>query len=163
MGVIGNPRSNYKMSRNSNRCPLRIVIVAALAVAVQCAIAVWLAPTSLAQEAQEKAPAQTAGVDRTKMGAYRALAQLSFRAFQKGNHPEAAQLAMILERVWDAAEGGGGERSLVKRNQNAFGRIDQAMDNFVKPILDYERKVPDPVAVQAAYGVYLDALKEGDR
>ena len=46
------------------------------------------------------------------MGAYRALAQLYFQAFQKGDILAAAELARNLERTWDGAEEGGGPRSL---------------------------------------------------
>ena len=45
--------------------------------------------------AQDKAPTQTAGVDNTKMGAYRALAQLSFHAFQKGDNAKYYRSAQI--------------------------------------------------------------------
>lgn len=113
--------------------------------------------------AQEKTPTQSAGVDNTKMGAYRALAQLSFRAFQKGDNATSAELARILERSWDAAEEGGGEHSLAKTNSERFGQIDEAMDAFIKPILRYASKTPDPVGVESAYNEYLNKLKEGDR
>src|ERR1700753_4239360 len=43
---------------------------------------------------------QAAEVDNTRMGSYRALAQLSFQAFQKGDSATAAELARILERTW---------------------------------------------------------------
>lgn len=54
--------------------------------------------------AQEKRMPQTAGVDNTKMGPYRALAQLAYAASQKGDHASAATMAKILERTWDKAE-----------------------------------------------------------
>src|SRR5882762_4344216 len=54
--------------------------------------------------AQERKITQTAGVDNTRMGAYRALAQLSFQAFQKGDNTTAAELARVLERTWDQGE-----------------------------------------------------------
>jgi hypothetical protein len=53
---------------------------------------------------QDKKVSQTAGVDNTRMGAYRALAQLSFQAFQRGENATAAELAHILERTWDQGE-----------------------------------------------------------
>ena len=55
----------------------------------------------LTSVAQERKFPQTAGVDDTKMGSYRALAQLSFAASQKGDNALAAKLARILERDWD--------------------------------------------------------------
>jgi len=53
--------------------------------------------------AQERRFPQTAGVDDSKMGPYRALAQLSYAASQKGDNALAAKLARILERNWDKA------------------------------------------------------------
>jgi hypothetical protein len=53
--------------------------------------------------AEQQAVTQTAGVDNSRLGAYRALAQLSFQAFQKGDREIAAELARILERTLDAA------------------------------------------------------------
>ena len=53
---------------------------------------------------QEMNVTQTAGVDNTRMGAYRALAQLSYQAFQKGDNATEAELARILEGTWDQGE-----------------------------------------------------------
>lgn len=112
--------------------------------------------------AQEKNVTQTAGVDNTKMGAYRALAQLCFQAYQKGDNATAAELARILERTWDAAEEHGGENSLGAKNKDLFEQIDQAMDAFIKPLIHYTTKAPDPAAVKAAYTDFLSKLKQGD-
>src|SRR5580700_1497322 len=65
-------------------------------------------------QAQEKRLPQTSGVDDTKMGPYRALAQLAYEASQKGEGPTAAKLARILERTWDKAEDYGGDMALSK-------------------------------------------------
>jgi hypothetical protein len=64
----------------------------------------WGAPLVPSGLAQDRRTSQTAGVDNTKMGAYRALAQIAYSAFQNGDHSSAAQHAKILERVWDKAE-----------------------------------------------------------
>src|SRR5882757_3611033 len=93
--------------------------------------------------AQEKKLTQTAGVDNTRMGAYRALAQLSYQAFQKGDKATAAELARILERTWDAAEEHGGAESLGVKNKDLFEQLDQAMDAFIKPVMHYAAKAPD--------------------
>jgi hypothetical protein len=119
--------------------------VIAIAVALSCG-------------AQDKNPNQTAGVEDTKMGAYRALAQLSFQAFQKGDNATAATLARILERTWDK-----GEADFEKSNPDLRDKIDHAMDTFIKPIMAYASKRPDPTQVQAAYNDYLDKLKQGDQ
>ena len=64
-------------------------------------LAVAMASGAAAKQAnaQEKKSPQTAGVDDTKMGPYRALAQLSFTAIQKGDTATASKLARILERT----------------------------------------------------------------
>jgi len=111
---------------------------------------------------QQKTITQTAGVDNTKMGAYRALAQLSFKAFQKGDNATAAELARILERTWDAAEEGGGDTSLLKRNKDLFEQIDKEMEAFIKPLIIYATKAPNPTAVHSAYNAFLEKLNKGD-
>lgn len=128
-----------------------VVVVSALSVA-----------SAVCARPQEKRPSQTAGVDNTKMGAYRALAELSFQAFQKGDSAAAAKLARILERTWDKGEEGGGERSLAKINNDLFEQIDSAMDAFIKPLIAYEKSVPDPAKVEAAYTSFLEKLKQAD-
>jgi hypothetical protein len=110
----------------------------------------------------ERAATQVAGVDNSRMGAYRALAHLSFQAFKNGDAATAAELARILERTWDAAEEGGGPRSLEVTNKDSFEQIDEAMDTFIKPLIHYTTKVPDPLAVKRAYEDFLSKLKQGD-
>jgi hypothetical protein len=112
--------------------------------------------------AQSKGPSQTAGVDNTRMGAYRALAELCFQAFQKGDTAAAAKLARILERTWDKGEEGGGKTSLTVTNAELFEQIDSAMDAFIKPLIAYEKSAPDPVKVAAAYSAFLEKLQLAD-
>jgi hypothetical protein len=111
--------------------------------------------------AQEKKVTQTAGVDNTSMGAYRALAQLTFQAFHNGDNATAAELARVLERTWDRGESQ--ERAAGKPHADAYNQIDAAMDVFIKPIIGYSRKAPDPSAVEKAYNDYLDKLKQGEQ
>ena len=115
--------------------------------------------------AQEKKITQTAGVDNTRMGAYRALAELSFRAFQKGENATAATLARVLERTWDQGEwknsSAGSFYTLV--NRPVCQPIDKALDVFIGPLIDYAAKAPDPAGVQAAYSDFLEKLKLGDQ
>jgi len=112
--------------------------------------------------AQEKKTPQTAGVDNTKMGAYRAIAQHAFLEFQKGDVATAAQLAHSLERVWDKAEDYGGDMALKKTHPDLFEQIDKAMDDFVLPLMEYKSKPPDPARVKAAFSAYLEKLKLAD-
>ena len=111
--------------------------------------------------AQTKAP-QTAGVDNTKMGPYRALATLAFNASQKGDKAIAATLAKILERTWDKSEDYGGDTALSKTNKKLFDEADKAMDQFVSLLADHPTSAPDPARLRAAYTNYLDKLKAAD-
>jgi len=111
--------------------------------------------------AQTKAP-QTAGVDNTKMGPYRALATLAFNASLKGDNATAATLAKILERTWDKSEDYGGDTALSKNNKKLFDDIDKAMDQFVSLLVDHPTSAPDPARLRAAFTNYLDKLKAGD-
>jgi hypothetical protein len=112
--------------------------------------------------AQEKRFPQTAGVDDSKMGPYRALAQLTFAASQKGDTALAAKLGRILERTWDKSEDYGGETALSKTNRTLFDEIDKAMDHFISPLIAHPKESPDAAAVKAAYNLYLEKLKQAD-
>jgi hypothetical protein len=112
--------------------------------------------------AQDKKVPQTAGVDNTKMGAYRAIAQHAYLEFQKGDAAAAAQLAHSLERVWDKGEDYGGDTALKKTHPDLFEQIDKAMDDFVLPLMDYKTKPPDPARVKTAFNAYIEKLKLAD-
>ena len=122
-------------------------------------VLVLLSPNSIA--AQTKAP-QTAGVDNTKMGPYRALATLAFNASQKGDNSTAATLAKILERTWDKSEDYGGDTALSKTNKKLFDEVDKAMDQFVILLVEHPTSAPDPARLRAAYTNYLEKLKVAD-
>jgi hypothetical protein len=112
--------------------------------------------------AQEKHSPRTAGVDDTKMGPYRALAQLAFAASQKGDNATAAELARILERTWDKAEDYGGDTALSKTNHALFDQIDKAMDQFIAILIEHLNSAPDGAKVKALYTSYLEKLKLAD-
>ena len=118
--------------------------------------------TAASTPAQEKKIAQTNGVDNSKMGAYRALAQHMYGDFQKGDLAAAAELGTILERLWDKAEEYGGDTALAKTNRKLFDEIDKAMDLFITPITESKGKSPDPAKVKSAYNLYLEKLKLAD-
>jgi hypothetical protein len=105
---------------------------------------------------------QTAGVDNTKMGPYRALAQLAYAASQKGDNSSAATLAKVLERTWDKAEDYGGDTALSKTNHALFEDIDKAMDQFVNLLVEHPNSAPDAGKLKAAYAAYLEKLKLAD-
>jgi hypothetical protein len=129
---------------------------AVLVVLLLAAATVWSASP------QEKRAPQTAGVDDTKMGPYRALAQVIFSASQKGDAATAAQLARVLELLWDKAEDYGGDTALSKKDHKLFDEIDKAMDQFVTPLKEYKTKAPDAAKVKAAYNTYLEKLRMAD-
>lgn len=112
--------------------------------------------------AQEKKVGQSNGVDNTKMGAYRAIAQHIYADFQKGDVAAAAEMGRVLERLWDKAEDYGGDSALSKTNHQLFEEIDKAMDQFLTPLWDAKNKPPDPARVKAAYNNYLEKLKLAD-
>jgi hypothetical protein len=118
-------------------------------------------PFANSAAAQAKAP-QTAGVDNTKMGPYRALATLAFNASQKGDNATAATLAKILERTWDKSEDYGGDTALSKTNKKLFDEVDKAMDQFVSLLADHPSTAPDPARLRAAFTNYLEKLKAAD-
>jgi hypothetical protein len=112
--------------------------------------------------AQEKKVGQTNGVDNSKMGAYRALAQHIYSDFQKGDLAAAAELGRVLERVWDKAEEYGGDTALAKTNRQLFDEIDKAMDQFITPLTEAKGKPPDAAKVKLAFNLYLEKLKQAD-
>jgi hypothetical protein len=125
------------------------------------AIAVLVVVTGNSCAQERKAP-QTAGVDNTKMGPYRALAQLAYTASTKGDNATAATLAKILERTWDKGEDYGGDTALSKANRNLFDEIDKAMDQFINLLLAHPNAAPDQAKLKAAYSTYLEKLKLAD-
>jgi hypothetical protein len=127
-----------------------------------CSILAVAMVVAMPSVAQEKKVTQIAAVDNTKMGAYRALAQLCFQAYKRGDDATAAELARILERTWDAVEEQGGPNSLGIKKKRLFEQIDEAMDVFIKPVIHYAITAPDPVAVTAAYNDFLRKLRQGD-
>ena len=121
-----------------------------------------LVAASGAAVAQEKKVAQSNGVDNSKMGPYRALAQHIYGDFQKGDLPGAAEMSRVLERLWDKAEDYGGDTALSKTNRKLFDDIDKTMDQFISPIMEAKGKPPDAAKVKAAFNAYLEKLKLAD-
>lgn len=112
--------------------------------------------------AQDKKVGQMNGVDNSKMGAYRAIAQHIYGDFQKGDIAAAAEMGRVLERLWDKAEEYGGDTALAKTHRELFDEIDKAMDQFLTPIWEAKAKPPDPAKVKAAYNTYMEKLKLAD-
>lgn len=117
---------------------------------------------SSAAFAQDRKVSQVNGVDNSKMGAYRALAQHIYGDLQKGDVPGAAEMGRVLERLWDKAEDYGGDTALSKTNHELFEEIDKAMDQFLAPIWEAKGKPPDLAKIKAAYNTYLEKLRLAD-
>lgn len=122
-------------------------------------VLISVSPTAAAQE---KRVGQANGVDNSKMGAYRALAQHIYGDFQRGDLAGAAEMSRVLERLWDKAEDYGGDTALSKTNHKLFDDIDKAMDQFISPLMDAKGKPPDAAKVKAAFNAYLEKLKLAD-
>jgi hypothetical protein len=125
-----------------------------------CFIMIFVAAAS--SPAQQKKVGQMNGVDNSKMGAYRALAQHIYSDFQKGDLAAAAELGRVLERVWDKAEEYGGDTALAKTNRQLFDEIDKAMDQFITPLTEAKGKTPDAAKVKLVFNLYLEKLKQAD-
>lgn len=124
---------------------------------VVCLILLAVVTVTALARPQAADPAGPITVDNTKMGSYRALAELSYQAFQKGDNATAAVLARILERTWDKGEG-----DLRKSSPDTWSGIDSSMDGFIKPVMNYAASAPDPAKVEAAYKTFLEKLKQAD-
>jgi hypothetical protein len=135
---------------------------AATVLSIICVVLFLVVSANEVSAAQEKHSPRTAGVDDTKMGPYRALAQLAVVASQKGDNATAAELARILERTWDKAEDYGGDTALSKTNHALFDQIDKAMDQFIAILIDHPNLAPDGAKLKVLYTSYLDKLKLAD-
>jgi hypothetical protein len=124
--------------------------------------ALVLGSGAIPSQSQQKKMPQTAGVDNSKMGPYRALAQLAVAASQKGDNAAAATLAEILERTWDKAEDYGGDTALSKTNRKVFDEVDKAMDKFITILLKHANSAPDAGALKSAYADYLAKLQSAE-
>jgi hypothetical protein len=130
--------------------------------ATSVALGMALFSATTASRAQDRKLPQTVGVDNSKMGPYRALAQLAYTASQKGDNAGAAMLAKILERTWDKAEDYGGDTALSKTNHALFEEVDKAMDSFVNLLIEHASSAPDAAKLKSAYAAYLEKLKQAD-
>jgi hypothetical protein len=117
---------------------------------------------ALSPPARSQQVTQVAGVDNTNMGAYRALAHLSFDAFEQGDLAMAAKLARILERAWDKGEEGNGRFALEGLNPALFKEIDDAMDAYIKPILYSQERLNAKDATDK-FNNYMKKLELGDK
>lgn len=85
-------------------------------------------------------------------GPFKALAQLAFAAFTKGDLPSAELNARILEKCWDRCE-----VHLKKTDMAKWQTIDGAMDAFISPLISHDSTSPDDV--KKGYEAYLASLQ----
>lgn len=114
--------------------------------------------------AQKSAPAvgqdsmQFTYSSKGKMSTYRNLAQLAYEFYLKGDNQRAAVLAGIIESVYDRSE-----TDLEKNSPALHGKIDMAMDAFIKPLKYYVKAGrADPAKEQVAFENYLKCLALAD-
>jgi hypothetical protein len=134
----------------------RLAVVSVFQAAVLCLVVTSTCGTSVSALAAERIP-----LNNTKTGVYRALADVIFQSFKKGDMDTAATLGRVLDRTWDQIEENG-EHGLNKTSPKLFEDIDEAMDAFIKPVIHADQKAPDPSAVESAYNSYVVKLKTAD-
>lgn len=113
--------------------------------------------------AQEKLPA-VGGVDDSTMGPYRALAEMGYSAFQKGQFADATKILRVLEMVWNRDE--------VKKEQTSidYQQIHRSMLGLMMVIANRELAPPnEPISeegqkeAERAYRQYLEDLGKIDK
>jgi hypothetical protein len=107
--------------------------------------------------ARARAQPPIAGVDRTTLGEYRALAQVAFDLDQKKDYANAAKVARVLMLVW------AGQEDELKPRLDAWRSIDTAMDAFAKPLVAFDAVPLDQKRIEAAYTKYLAELQKADQ
>jgi len=138
------------------RLSIRFQTLAATCFAVALLTCVLAAPLS----AQEKRAPQTAGVDNTKMGPYRALAQLAYAASQK-------EITPALQPWRKSSSARGTSRRLWRRHRSlkdqsrAIRADDKAMDSSSRYSWTTPRPVPIPPNSSRLFP-YLEKLKLAD-
>ena len=123
---------------------MRIAIVA---VAGLCATTI-----TAARETTGAAPARTRlSVRDDNMTPYRNMATEVLKAFKAHDLATARKRAKDLETMWDK-----NEKKLEKDSPEVWKQIDQAMDEFIKPL---SAKAPDADKVQSTYDAFIAKLK----
>ena len=85
------------------------------------------------------------------MTPYRNMATEALKAFKAHDLATARKRAKDLETMWDK-----NEKKLEKESPEVWKQIDQAMDDFIKPL---SGKSPDADKVQSTYDTFIAKLK----
>lgn len=94
-------------------------------------------------------------VAQSNVGLYRALAEVTFQAFDRRDFSTARKVARSLEMCWDGIEGNG---VLRKKEPAVYQDLDRAMDHFIGPVLRTAEGDVDSQQVHKAYREYLEKL-----
>lgn len=109
----------------------------------------WLSAAPVA--AADPAPV----LENSYVGIYKALAALTYDDFKKGDNFAAASHARDLETFWDR------ETQMKSKNHPFWHEVDDSMDAFIGPIIDWSFLYPpDPAAVAAAYKDFLATVSK---
>src|ERR1051326_3812135 len=126
----------------------RIAMVATLAV---CGTAAFSAHGRTAAGDLSRPIARAAASADDNMTPYRKLAEDTLTAFKAHDLAAAKKKAKELETAWDK-----NEKALQKKSPDVWKQIDQAMDDFIKPL---NAKSPDAARVQAGYDAFIAKLQ----
>ncbi|MGH9640843.1 MAG: beta-propeller fold lactonase family protein [Terriglobales bacterium] len=89
-----------------------------------------------------------------KLEHFRMLAKQAMDAVAKNDLPSATKLCQTLETEWDS-----GELDLRRSSPDVWNQVDEAMDNFIRPITTAGGVSPNPAALNTAYQNFLVKLK----
>ena len=84
---------------------------------------------------------------------YRSLAKQAVEAVTKSDFAGATKLAKDLEQQWDD-----NESALRKTSPELWGQVDEAMDDFIHPIIHADGNVPPADKLNPVYKTFLDKL-----
>ncbi len=89
-----------------------------------------------------------------KLDRFRSVAQMAMDAVKKNDLTAASKFCQTLELEWDE-----GEQALRQSSPEVWNQIDQAMDDFIHPIMNSGGVAPDTATLNAVYQKFLAKLK----
>jgi hypothetical protein len=113
------------------------------------AVSIAIAAPFCSAQAPDRQTLETCSTPNSaRITTYKFIALGTYLHFNKGASAKAAKEAEALETVFDNSD-----YCLFRRgvSKEEVEKIDGLMDAFIKPIMGYASKVPDPAAVATAY------------
>lgn len=89
-----------------------------------------------------------------KLDRFRSLAQMAMDAVKKNDLAAASKFCQTLELEWDE-----GEQALRQSSPEVWNQIDQALDDFIHPIMRSGGVAPDAAALNTLYQNFLTKLR----